>query len=362
MRKLDRYVASYFVSSFALVSFFLIGFFLMVDALGKSDEFLSASQKLPPEMASSVPGYVFRYYVLSVPYYYLQFAPFIALLAVLFAGVRLSQSNELVPMVSAGVSLFRVMLPLFAGALLVTSSMIACREFLLPRIDEVRDSLRDRLMNQRVERIFGSFWTVGSKGENVRCGKFYPASATIEDFTWRPNKRTRLLAEKAQFRAGEKGVGWYLTGGTRQTTESGGRETILEADFLEGSLLSPEELLLAYKGEDRPEELSFSQINRLSLASPEKTKFITLLHYFLTFPLMALILPLLGLPFVLRFIPRSSSEGVIIALAIFASYFGIEMYLRNMGNQGVLHPLIASWLPVVLFGSLGIILFDSTRT
>jgi len=30
----------------------------------------------------------------------------------------------------------------------------------------------------------------------------------------------------------------------------------------------------------------------------------------------------------------------------------------NLGNMGILHPILAAWLPIVMFGSLGLFLFD----
>ena len=365
MGRFDRYVLGYFLSSFCLAAFFLIGLFLTMDALGKIDEFVDAYRQLPSEMRSSVPGYVLRYYLLSVPFSYLQFAPFIALLAILFTGVRLSQNNELVPIVAAGVSLFRIVAPLFATAALVAGSMLLVREEVVPRIEDVRDSLRDRLLFQRAERVYTSIRVPAGGGASALCNYFYPSEARVEDFilTSRgPGRLTYINAKEAVYRSGNSGTGWYLTEGQRSVWAGKEPPKVERLSFLEGYSFTPKDVYIAFKGQDSPTELSFAQLDRLSLLNPERRSYVTLLHFFLTFPLMNLILPLLGLPFVLRFVSRSSAEGIAVAFLIFAAYFGIDFYLRNLGDQGSLHPLVASWLPVVLFGSLGIVLFDSMRT
>jgi len=332
----------------------------MIDALGKVDEFVSAASDLPPEMRSAVFGYVVRYYLLSIPYSFLQYAPFVGLLAILFTGVRLSQNNELVPIVMAGVSLFRVMVPLLIGALLVALSMIFVREKVIPQIDHLRDSLRYLLLSQREERIYTILRMKDEKGRSIRCGSFYPSQGFIEDLTIRvpgQGKSSYIIAREALYQDGPHGVGWYLTEGR----QIGGEIGKLEIDFLEGYTFTVQDLYIAYKGQEHPTELSFRELNRLSLLNPERRDYVTLLHYFLTFPLMVLILPLIGLPFVLRFERRATSEGIGYAFLIFFLYFGVDLYLRNLGNQGTLPTLVASWAPVVFFGSLGIFVLDSTK-
>ena len=43
-------------------------------------------------------------------------------------------------------------------------------------------------------------------------------------------------------------------------------------------------------------------------------------------------------------------------------YFGADFIFRNLGIQGSLDPLLASWTPVLIFGSVGFVLFDAMRT
>jgi lipopolysaccharide export LptBFGC system permease protein LptF len=43
-------------------------------------------------------------------------------------------------------------------------------------------------------------------------------------------------------------------------------------------------------------------------------------------------------------------------------FFAADLVFRNLGLQATLDPRIAAWMPVLLFGSLGIVLYDSMRT
>ena len=43
-------------------------------------------------------------------------------------------------------------------------------------------------------------------------------------------------------------------------------------------------------------------------------------------------------------------------------FFATDFVCRNLGIQGALDPLLASWLPVLAFGSVGVVLLDGMRT
>jgi lipopolysaccharide export LptBFGC system permease protein LptF len=43
-------------------------------------------------------------------------------------------------------------------------------------------------------------------------------------------------------------------------------------------------------------------------------------------------------------------------------YFAADFICRNMGLQGGLDPMLAAWLPVLVFGSLGLVFYDAMRT
>jgi lipopolysaccharide export LptBFGC system permease protein LptF len=43
-------------------------------------------------------------------------------------------------------------------------------------------------------------------------------------------------------------------------------------------------------------------------------------------------------------------------------YFAADLVFRNLGLQASLDPRFAAWMPILIFGSLGIVLFDSLRT
>src|SRR2546423_4754195 len=115
MRLLDRYV----IRNFAQVYFYCIAGFISIwlifDVSDNISTFIDQHIGL---------WLVVRYYATQVPQVLIILLPVSLLLSLLFALGRMSRANEIVSMLTAGVSLPRVLLPLFGiGLLSVPATM-----------------------------------------------------------------------------------------------------------------------------------------------------------------------------------------------------------------------------------------------
>lgn len=74
-------------------------------------------------------------------------------------------------------------------------------------------------------------------------------------------------------------------------------------------------------------------------------------------PAACLVFILLGMPLAVRF--RRSGTGVSGGLTIVLAliYYLLMVFGQTMGNNGVIPPFLASWLPNLILGSLGVFLF-----
>jgi lipopolysaccharide export LptBFGC system permease protein LptF len=81
-----------------------------------------------------------------------------------------------------------------------------------------------------------------------------------------------------------------------------------------------------------------------------------------TFPLANVVLLLVGLPFLMQFERGRGTEGLVAGFLLCVFYFAADFVSLNLGMQGQIDPILASWLPPLFFGSLGLVLFGSIRT
>jgi lipopolysaccharide export system permease protein len=366
----DRYVSSLFLGGYATAFLLVVGLFLILDMASHLDDYLETW----PDGTRAPVILLVRYYLLTVPFVFLQLAPFVTLVAGMFTVSRLLKHNEAIACLAAGVSAYRLVAPVLLGGVIVAGSMFGLRELLsAPLLDGAsiankRDALLFVLVEQRYDRVYKDLFLRDLQGSVVHIDEFRPSvgdppvaearglEATINSST----DFISIEADRAVFVKDEHGEGWKLEGGRRKETR--GNQTVREVDRLEGFPFTPRLALSFYRARERPLELSFAEARELARRDPDSVIYQTLLQYHLTFPLANLVLLLVGLPLLMRYERGSGLEGLAEGCLLCVFYFSADFVFRNLGIGGNIDPKLASWLPVLFFGSLGIVLFDSMRT
>ncbi|MCC6407662.1 MAG: LptF/LptG family permease [Planctomycetes bacterium] len=360
---LDRYIGRLFVASYATALLLVVGLAVIFDLTAHLSYFERWDDGTEPGAWA-----VAHYYLLNTPFVFLQVAPYVTLTAGLFTVSRLLKHSEFTASLAAGVSAHRTLFPVLGGAVLAAAGMFALREYATANLGERRDALRDYLENQRFEPVFEDFWVRDQAGNHVRIEEFRPHSAefgTAEIRGLRVVMKaggawTRITADRALWQQQGGRWGWLLVHGEREIVE---REASRHGvQWLDDISLPPEDISLWIKGRQHALELSFSEVNALLARDPDNAAYQTLLQYHLTFPLANVVLLLVALPFLLGRERGKAIEGVMLGLLCCVFYFCAEFLARELGIEGVLSPLLASWLPILLFGSLGLALYDSMRT
>ena len=363
--RLDRYVASLFVSSYATSLLIVLGLFFVMDMASNLDRYLQ-----PWPDGTKVPtSTILRFYALNVPFLFLQSAPFVTLTAGMFTIVRLLKSNEIEACLAAGISARRTLLPVFLGGLVVASFVFGLREWMSVSLVPKRDAIRYMLTEKQHERVYTKLWLRDLNGSVVRLGEFRPAVgeppvAEVRDLRaiLRDKRGTiSIEADRAVWANREGGPAWHLEGGVRKIVGEEAR-TLQSVEWLDGFEFTPEMALTFQRNLSNPLELSFAEARSLALRDPDNVVYQTLLQYHLTFPLANLVLLLIGVPLLLRHDRGSGAEGLAKGLLLCVFFFGFDFVFRNLGIQGDLDPLVASWAPLILFGSVGVVLYDSIAT
>src|SRR5437867_4609672 len=129
MRLLDRYVIRNFLQVYLYCIAGFISIWLIFDVSDNISTFID--QHVPLSL-------VIRYYATQIPQVFIILLPLSLLLSLLFALGRLSRSKEIVSMLTAGVSLPRVLLPLIVMGLLTVAASMALNYSLAPHSELAR--------------------------------------------------------------------------------------------------------------------------------------------------------------------------------------------------------------------------------
>ena len=140
MRLLDRYVLRYFLQAYFYCIAGFISIWFIFDISDNISTFLE-------ERISR--ALIVKYYLTQVPQILVMLLPVALLLALLFVLGRMSRSNEIVSMLTAGVSVPRIIAPLLAAGLLTTAGSTALNYSLAPHAEFARKKLLEDTESRR---------------------------------------------------------------------------------------------------------------------------------------------------------------------------------------------------------------------
>jgi len=359
--RLDRYVTRLFLLSYLAAFFLIVGLFVILDMATNLDDYLA------PDDAGVAPpaALVGRYYLLQLPFLYLQMSPYVTVVAGMFTGAKLARSNEVVAALNAGISVRRLLLPVYLGAGLLALGMFTLREQATDGLGRERDLvqayLKDRLPQPEVDNLV----LFGVRGRLVTLHRYTvgldPADSVAVGLSARHRDGEKLVSIDARSARPLSGGRWALDGGTRLEDRESRRES-RAIDVLDDPRFTPRDVERAWKAREHPMDLSWGELRELLAREPSNRQYQTLLQYNLTFPLAGLVLLLVGLPFVVGDERGKAGERITRGFLLCVGYFGVDLVARTLGLQGAVGPLFSGWLPLVLFGSLGAVLTASMRS
>jgi lipopolysaccharide export LptBFGC system permease protein LptF len=359
--RLDLYVSRLYLTSYATALFVVVGLFFVLDFTQNIDDYLEPMKDGTPKST----GMILQFYLLNLPFLYLQVAPFVTLVASLFTVSKLLKHNEVVAALGAGVSAQRLLAPIVVLALLAGAGAFQLRETLAGSVVDKRDMLRFVLEEREHDPSYKHLFLKDLSGSVVHLEEFRPATG------WPPRAEIKDLhatllsvAQWVQVEADgaayvrRAGVdGWELDNGAR--VEVSGRTPV---EMLEGFDFTPALAMTFARAHQSPLEVSHAEAREMARRDPDNVVYQTLLQYHVTFPLANLVLVLVGMPLLMRHDRRRVAASLGAACMLCILFFAADLVFRNLGLQDSLDPRFAVWMPVLLFGSLGIVLFDSMRT
>ncbi len=359
MKILDRYTTSLYASAFAifLVAFLLL--YLLIDLVGRVDDIID----LPIRNRIL---FAVEYYAVRLPLFLSILLPMVTLFAAMFACHRLSKANELLPMVSAGLSLRRVTAPFFVAGALVAAAGTALEEWVLPSLGSwivqtenvlrrgnedynlfVSDSAGNtynffqyRYSNFEARRTYAALF-----GPDRRIERLIAADRAICEVPPDPERR-----RPGRWRFYDGVVIRYKPNLERDAgmpIPPGGYP--LETDLDPVNLARGEKVGTTF--------LSIGQILQMIRDNPHTPLFPVRLHNRLAMPLAPLVLLLLGIPFVAITQRQNLFVGVGACLLISTGYYVLVFLCLDGGVRSEISPALAGWLPPLVFGSLGFVLF-----
>lgn len=128
MRIIDRYMLRQFVQTFLICFLSLVGLIIIFDLFTNLEEFVTCGRK-----AGGVMAFIAHYYMYQTIQIFDRTGGILALISAMFTVSWIQRHNEMTALMAAGVSRFRVLLPIIVAVGVVSLISAANRELLVSR-------------------------------------------------------------------------------------------------------------------------------------------------------------------------------------------------------------------------------------
>jgi lipopolysaccharide export system permease protein len=385
MRILDRQRYWSYVKAYVICFVALVGLYVVFDAFTNLDEFSEID-----DGTSGLLRRMGRFYLVRTSLFYDRLCGVIGMMAAIFTVTWMQRDNELLALLAAGVSAKRAIRPVLVCSVLVSVVAIVNQERIIPKVAvEVQlppddDGKRELKVYSRTD--VNEIVIHGGKGfRESRSLEPFDATLPISRFGTLQN----LEAVEAQYipdsaaRCPRRG-GWLLRG-VRLSPAN------VEPDGKLLVELAPEDLKDFPTPRNPPEKLPgpgyflYSNVTfeiatrslqwyqyattpdlirtlRQPIGETERNEIGVFLHARVLRPLLAFTLLCLSLPIVMGGGSRGMFVNLGLSLATSAVFYGGLFLFGYLGNNRVLTPELASWVPLIGFGTVAAARWDGIRT
>jgi len=357
MRLLDRYVLQNFVIPFLYSTCGFLAIWLVFDLSDNGHDFIEAHVKLTT---------LAYFYLTQFPQILVICLPVGLLLALLYSLSRMSRSNEIISMLTAGQSVLRVIFPLFIFGLVTACFSLGLNYQLAPHSDQTRKVLMDQITKGRArgdeidQQLFRNrqdarTWYVQTIEVKQNTLKGVDISQQDAD----GNIVTKWFADRAVFNPADKS--WTFTRGKQVSFDQQG--TILKEDltWLRSSKRITgwsETVWRIVSTNDDPADLSVPELkeyltNNADFPEARLAPFRTHYWYRWAVPFQCLVVIFIAAPLGIVYSRRGVLAGVASCIFIFAAMGFIEKFFLALGKGDRVPAFVAAWTSNVVFTVIG---------
>jgi LPS export ABC transporter permease LptG/LPS export ABC transporter permease LptF len=355
---LDEYVLREFMKMFLMILAGLIIITLVFTSFDLIGDILRNRVPL-----STVGAYL----VNLTPSMLYQITPVSVLIAALVTFSLLQRSSELVAMKATGISIYRLVIPVFVIAAILACGLFAFDQYYLPQANRKQEALRNIIkgrpaqttLNPDQKWIFGQ-QRPGEPGRIFYYQFFDPdqnAFANLSLFEFDPKSfglTRRIVAARAVW--DPEAHAWSFENGWVRSMQ-GANETGFR-EFQRASFPEVHEEPGYFKKEAlQSQEMNFGQLEHyigdLQQSGFDTVRLRVQLYHKIAYPLVTIVMAVLAIPFAVSMGKRGSLTGVAAAIGIVLVYWVVLGLFDAMGSANILPAAIAAWSPDVLFGLTG---------
>lgn len=357
MKLLDRYLTRQFFTTFILVVLGVPVLFLITDLTDQLDGYLARGVDLRSVAVS---------YVYYLPQLIFWAFPIAALIATIFTIGNMTRHQEIAAAKAGGVSFYRLAMPLFIAASLLSVVAVGIGE-LVPVANQKRSEILD-VEERFAARYRTNFVFRTENGRTLSAGRYSSGSNEMDNVVLegRNDDAGITVHQTASAATFSEGEGWTFHDGYLRWLEDSGEQstfyflTLAVPELREG----PEELMA--NADREPEEMRFAELERyvqmMERSGGGAEEYRVHLGQKIALPLAVLVIVLFGAPLATSSGRGGPAVGVGLSLLVTLTYLMLFQVGEALGISGAIEPWVAAWAPNFIFLVGAVFLLYRVRT
>ena len=279
-------------------------------------------------------------------------------------------------MKATGISLYRLVIPVVSISAILAVGLFFFDEFYLPQANRRQEALRSTIKGRPPQTFLHpeQNWIFGQPRAGEPGRIFYYEFFDPRPQTSSPTFRSLNSIPRPSRSRGASSLRGFIgmpraePGALRMAGNATSRAN--EPEFHEFSNTTFAEIHedpgYFTKENLQSQEMNFGQLDRyirdLRQSGFDTMRLRVALWHKLAYPLIAVVMAVLAIPFALSMGRRGSLTGIAVAITVALAYWVVDGVFGAMGNVNYLPAALAAWTPDVLFGLTGGYLLLRTPT
>ncbi|MGB1269965.1 MAG: LptF/LptG family permease [Flavobacteriaceae bacterium] len=357
LKILDKYILKRYLGTFSVMLLLFIPIGIMVDLSSKIDNLLLNNAPLDK--------IIYFYFNFTIYIGYILF-PLFLFLSVIWFTSKLANKTEIVAILSSGISFSRFLRPYLIGAAFVAISFFLIGMYVLPNSSKEYNEFKYEYINpDRKTRETTNVFRQLSDNDYLYASSFDSKNKQAYNFTLEHFEdnvlKYKIEATKIKFQ--EKDTSYRLTNYIRRNIgefhdeiiRKTRKDTVFDFDLDD---LAPVNYIA--------ETLSNSELNTFIEKEKQRgssyvSRYEVVKYKRWSIPVSAFILTVIAVA--VSAMKRRGGMGVNLAFGIALAFIFIfiDRMFSVMADQSGFNPLLAVWLPNIIFGILAIILLNNAK-
>jgi lipopolysaccharide export system permease protein len=353
MKVLDRYIIQKFLITFFFAIFLLSAIAIVIDITEKIDDFIGNKAPLDEIIVD--------YYLNFIPWIGLMLAPIFVFISVVYFTSRLTSNTEIVCMLNGGVSFYRLLVPYMFTAVLLTGLFALYNHNLLPKSNKTKIKFEEKYASKKDKRT-------SEINYHFQIGKdtfIYTQSYDINGNTGFRFTLEEIKNKKLTYKFSAENMRWDTTVSKWQLMNWKSRKLSKDKDEVRKGIdtmmvlpVSPREYVKqTYDIETMTTKELKTFIADQIRKGNENVKLYEVENYRRTaLPFSTIILTLIAVAMTTKKVRNGMGLYIVAGMLMSGAYIIIQQFSTVFATKGNLDPLIAVWIPNMIFGIIAVLL------